>query len=315
MSNSTALADPKAQSLDDVMLAMDVVDTLRHRELVLAKELGGEERKAALIARLKEIYSAQGIDVPEAILEDGVKALEEKRFVYDPPKDSFAIKLARAYVNRGRWLTPAAFIGGTALFLTAAYEFGFERPRAASAEQTRVELGVTLPQEMARARDAALSLAADEFAKARIEAAYQDGVAAAKAGEAGAARQAVEDLSLLRGDLAADLTIRVVSGPNSTSGVARDNEQRPGVENFYLIVEAVDASGRPHALEIESQEERRTARVSSWGVQVPEGEFFKVAADKQDDLIVQDDTVGKKPKGTLTPQYDVPTAGGAILEW
>jgi hypothetical protein len=313
--SATALADPKAQSLDDVMLAMDVVDTLRHRELVLAKELGGEERKAALIARLKEIYSAQGIEVPDAILEDGVKALEEKRFVYDPPTESFQRKLATAYINRGRWAPPILFVAGAAAFLTAAYEFGFERPREAAAERTRVEMSVTLPQEIASARDAALALAADDAARRRVETEYQDGLAATEAGDAAAARKAVEELTLLRGDLAADLTIRVVSGPNSTSGVARDNVARPGVENFYLIVEAVDASGRPHPLEIESQEDRRTARVAAWGVQVPEGEFFKVAADKQDDLIVQDDAVGTKPKGTLTPRYDVPTEGGAILEW
>ncbi len=313
--SATAIADPKAQSLDDVMLAMDVVDTLRHRELVLAKELGGEERERALIARLKEIYSAQGIEVPDAILEDGVRALEEKRFVYDPPKDSFQVRLARAYINRGRWAPPILFIAGAAAFLTAAYEFGFERPREAAAERTRIELTVDLPKEIASARDAALALAADEAARRRIETAYQDGAAAAAAGDAAAARDAVEDLSALRGDLAADLTIRVVSGVNSTSGVARDNVARPGVENFYLIVEAVDAAGRPHALEIASQEDRRTARTLSWGVQVPEGEFFKVAADKQDDLIVQDDVVGRKPKGTLTPAYDIPTIGGTILEW
>jgi hypothetical protein len=313
--SATAIVDPKAQSLDDVMLAMDVVDTLRHRHLILAKELGGEERKAALVARLKEIYSAQGIEVPDAILEDGVKALEEKRFVYDPPKDSFQIRLARAYINRGRWAPPILFVAAAAAFLTAAYEFGFERPREAAAERTRIELTIALPKEIASARDEALALAGDDAARRRIETAYQAGVAAAAAADAAGARKAKEELGLLRGDLAADLTIRVVSGPNSTSGVARDNVARPGVENFYLIVEAVDAAGRPHPLEIESQEDRRTARVASWGVQVPEGEFYKVADDKQDDLIVQDDVVGRKPRGTLTPTYDIPTAGGAILEW
>lgn len=313
--SSTALAQPKAQSLDDVMLAMDVVDTLRHRELILAKELGGEERERALIARLKEIYSAQGIDVPDRVLEDGVKALEEKRFVYDPPKDSFPIGLAKAYINRGRWAPPIFLIAGAALFFTAAYEFGFERPREARAEQQRLELTVALPKEIAGARDEALALAGDEAARARINAASEEGAAAVKRGDAGAARKSVEELRLLGQDLAADLTIRVVSGPNSTSGVARDNIDRSGAENFYLIVEAVDARGKPHALAIESQEERRTARVESWGVQVPEGEFFRVAADKQDDLIVQNATFGRKPKGTLTPHYDVPTAGGAILEW
>ncbi|MDZ7628846.1 MAG: DUF6384 family protein [Parvularculaceae bacterium] len=312
---TAALADPKAQSLDDVMLAMDVVDTLRHRELVLVKELGGEERKSALIARLKEIYTAQGIDVPDAILEDGVKALEEKRFVYEPRADSFQRKLAMAYIDRGRWLPPVFFALGAATFLTAAYEFGFERPREASAERARIELTVTLPTDLSAARDEALALAVDEPSRLRVNAAYQSGLGAVKSGDARAAKAAVEDLGLLQGDLAADLTVRVVSGPNSTSGVARDNVARPGVENFYLIVEAVDGAGKPHALEIESQEDRRTQRVLNWGVQVPDGEFFKVAADKQDDLIVQDDVVGKKPKGTLAPQYDVPTAGGAILEW
>ncbi len=313
--SATALADAKPQSLDDVMLAMDVVDTLRHRELVLAKELGGEERKSALIARLKEIYSAQGIVVPDAILEDGVKALEEKRFVYDPPKDSFEVKLARTYINRGRWGPPMLFVLGAALFLTAAYEFGFDRPREAKAERERIELAVTLPSEIAAARDEALALAGDDPAKARIDVSYQAAIAAARSADARAARAGVKDLQLLRGDLAATLTIRVVSGENSTSGVARDNAERPGAENFYLIVEAVDARGFAHALEIESQEDRRTARVAQWGIQVPEGEFFRIAADKQDDLIIQNDALGRKPAGTLTPVYDIATADGAILEW
>lgn len=313
--SATALAAPQAHSLDDVMLAMDVVDTLRHRELILAKELGVEERKGALVARLREIYAAQGIEVPDAILEDGVKALEEKRFVYDPPKDSFQIRLARTYINRGRWAPPVLFIAATAAFLTAAYEFGFERPREAAAERMRAELRVNLPKAIEKEYAEAIALAADEAARARIEAEKRRGLAAVSAGDAASARAAAEVLDLLEGDLAADLTIRIVSGPNSTSGVARDNVERPGAENFYLIVEAVDAAGRPRALEIASQEDRRTARVASWGVQVPEGEFFKVAADKQDDLIVQDDVVGRKPTGTLNPRYDVPTAGGAILEW
>lgn len=313
--SASALAAPQAQSLDDVMLAMDVVDTLRHRELVLTKELGVEERKTALVARLREIYAAQGIEVPDAILEDGVKALEEKRFAYDPPKDSFQIRLAKAYISRGRWAPPVLFIAGAAAFLTAAYEFGFERPREAAAERMRAELTVTLPAAIEKEYAEALALAADEAARARVEAEKRRGLAAIGARDAAAARAAAETLDLLEGDLAANLTIRIVSGPNSTSGVARDNVERPGVENFYLVVEAVDAAGRPHALEIASQEDRRTARVPRWGVQVPEGEFFRVAADKQDDLIVQDDVVGRKPKGTLNPQYDVPTAGGAILEW
>ena len=55
--------------LDHVMIAMDVVDTLRHDQLIVERELNGDERKAKLIERLREIYSAQGIDVPDKIVE------------------------------------------------------------------------------------------------------------------------------------------------------------------------------------------------------------------------------------------------------
>ena len=69
----------KPQKLDDIMLAMDVVDTLRHRALIVETELGADAREAAMIERLREIYAGQGIEVPENILRDGVKALEENR--------------------------------------------------------------------------------------------------------------------------------------------------------------------------------------------------------------------------------------------
>jgi hypothetical protein len=314
VSAALATAD-KPQSLDDIMLAMDIVDTLRHRDHVLAKELGSAERKDALIRRLKEIYQAQGIDVPDRILEDGVKALEERRFVYDPPKDSFAVKLARLYINRRTWGPPILFIAGAALFLTVTYEFGFDRPREAKAERERIELTVNLPKEIAAARDVALAFAADGAARARIETSFQDGIAAANAGDAGLARAAIGDLTFIAGVLRQDLTIRVVSRPGEYSGVFRIPDDVPNARNYYLIVEAVDARGRPHALEIASEEDRKVARADSWGVRVPEDEFNRIAADKEDDQIIQHADIGKKPKGALEPAYDIPTIGGAILEW
>ncbi|HXK56547.1 MAG TPA: DUF6384 family protein, partial [Gammaproteobacteria bacterium] len=49
--------------LSDVMLAMDVVDTLRHRRLLVERELQSDQRDEKLIDRLRDIYRSQGIEV------------------------------------------------------------------------------------------------------------------------------------------------------------------------------------------------------------------------------------------------------------
>jgi hypothetical protein len=312
---SLPTATPVKAAFDDVMLAMDIVDTLRHRELALDRELGAAGRKDALIARLRDIYKAQGIDVPDRILEDGVQALEEKRFVYDPPSAGFGRRLAMIYIRRGRWLKPLAFVLGVALFVTAAYEIGFDNPREARAERERVELTVTLPASLKNAHQTALALATTPAATARIDASYRDGVSAAAAGDADGARAAVGDLEFLTGVLEQELTVRVVSRAGEYSGVFRIPDDAPDARNYYLIVEAVDARGRARELEIASEEDQRTTRAKIWGVRVPEAEFNRIAADKQDDQIIQHADIGRKPKGALTPTYDAPIAGGAILEW
>src|SRR5919206_1038490 len=86
--------------LDDLMLAMDVVDTLRHREDWVARELDESAREAALVERLRHIYEGQGIPVSDRVLREGVRALQQSRFVYTPPKPGLATTLARIWVSR-----------------------------------------------------------------------------------------------------------------------------------------------------------------------------------------------------------------------
>ncbi len=102
---------PTVPPLDEVMLAMDVVDTLRaHRELV-AKELDDEGRAASFADRVKSIYASQGIDVPDTVIREAVDALEQDRFVYEPPKRTLGVRLAELYVDRGRWFRRLLGVG------------------------------------------------------------------------------------------------------------------------------------------------------------------------------------------------------------
>lgn len=302
--------------LDDVLMAMDVVDTLRHREQLVARELDAEGRERELIGRLKEIYAAQGIDVPESILKDGVKALEEQRFVYTPPGSGLGVRLARLYVSRDRWLKPVAAGIAAIVIGLGVWQFGVVAPRQAAQGRLERELGTQIPAQLDTLLADILAVASEPGVAERAGAMRDAALQAARAGEAGAARDGLAALQTLKRDLEAVYTVRVVYGPDERySGVFRIPENVPNARNYYLIVEAVDAAGRLVSVPIDSEEDRRSARVTRWGQRVSKAAFDAVAADKSDDQIIQRDVIGQKPSGRLTPLWTVDTPGGAILEW
>jgi len=304
------------RKLDDVLLAMDVVDTLRHREEILMREMDAEGREKKLVARLREIYTAQGIDVSDDALREGVKALEERRFLYKPPEPSLPVTLAKIYVSRDRWLKPA--MGAVAALVVGfgAWHFGVAEPARAKAAAARIELAETLPAELEGLREGVQSVAEEDSALRLAETYFQDGMAAVRAGDAGAARQAVDQLETLAADVMQIYDVRVVYGPGEPrSGVFRIPDDAPQTRNYYLIVEAVDPSGRVVEVPVTSEEDQSVRRVRKWGQRVSEDAFNAVAADKADDQIIQNNVIGTKRSGLLRPDYRVETPGGAILEW
>ncbi len=91
---------PTPVPLDEVMLAMDIVDTLRHDRSTVERELDAETRDEVLIERIKSIYAGQGIAVTDDLIRNGVEGLKQDRFAYLPPKPSFALRLAQVYIER-----------------------------------------------------------------------------------------------------------------------------------------------------------------------------------------------------------------------
>ena len=64
-----------------------------------------------------------------------------------------------------------------------------------------------------------------------------------------------------------------------------------------------------------NEETGRIERVSKWGLRVEEDVFRRIAADKQDDGIIQQREFGVKRSGQLKPDYRIPTTGAAITRW
>jgi hypothetical protein len=150
------------QGLDQVMLAMDVVDTLRHQQDLVDHALAEDERDAALVARIRSIYASQGIEVSDAVVREGVEALKKDRFVYVPPPDSLSLRLARIYVDRGRWsrrvLAVAALgLAGWLAFAVPAWLERGEQARTVRAEVAQLRTRLLAAGEHSRGLRAALA--------------------------------------------------------------------------------------------------------------------------------------------------------------
>ena len=294
---------PGGVALDEVMLAMDVVDTLRHRHMLVEHELQGEAREAALIGRLRTTYAAQGIDVPEHVLAAGVAALREDRFAYRPPPPGFTTTLARLYVHRASLAVLVVVVVAVIALVFGVRHATVVAPQQAlaadlGAVHARVVAGTSVSEALQRGASA---LAAGESALQR--------------GDTAAARDALTTLESLAEVLEQRYALLIAAGPNVVSGVWRVPDVNTAARNYYLIVEAVDDAGRPVRVEVTNEETGRVERVSTWGLRVPQEVFERVAADKAADGIIQDRLVGAKRAGVLTPEYVIPTSGGAITRW
>lgn len=291
------------QPLDEVMLAMDIVDTIRRRERLLQRELDTEGREEDLKERLRRIYAAQGIDVPDHVIAQGVAALKGGRFVYAPPADGIAKKLALLYVSRGRWGKWALGALGALLVAGAAYWATVVAPTA------------DLPRRIEAMHAEVLQVTATDEARAAAGQLLATGKAALRDQDSARAKAALASLDDLRARLEQEYVLRVVNRPGEQSGVWRIPDVNAAARNYYIVVEPIDVRGDVLTVPIENEETGKTERVKKWGLRVDERTFNAVANDKKDDGIVQRDRFGAKRRGALAPEYEMPTTGAAITQW
>ena len=311
-------APPPAEAsapLDEVMLAMDVVDTLRHQQTLVMRELDADSREAQLFARLREIYRGQGIEVPDSVLREGVAALRESRFGYEPPKPGLAVTLARIYVGRRRW-GPIVVALLLALLISVGGYFLVYRPlQQSQAEAARVELAEGLPARMDALYDVIYTETKVQQAVVEAEERRTRGKAAAAEGDRAAAEQAIADLEGIRDRLRQEYDLRVVNRQGVQSGFWSFPEINTDATNYYVVVEAIAPDGSALSLPILNEETGETEVVDIWGVRVPETVYRSVEADKRDDGIIQRNVVGIKQYGFLEVDYIVRVLGGAVTRW
>lgn len=308
-------AAAKPQTLDELMMAMDVVDTLRHQDTLVERELDETRREAELIERLRAIYKSQGIEVSDEMIRQGVVAIKEDRYVYTPPKPGLGVTLARVWIARG---TIGKVTGAAVLALGlagAGWWFAIEQPRQAEAARIERELKEIIPRGLTAGHQEALAEAKVEAARAKANQILADGQAALRRGDAAAGRKAITDLEELRATLAQEYWLRIISRPGEQTAVWRVPQRNPNARNYYALVEAVLPDGRVLSLPILSEEDGRTETVSKFGVRIAPDVFNAIASDKRDDGIVQRNRLGEKKRGELSVTYAMPVMSGYITKW
>jgi hypothetical protein len=301
-------------TLDEMMLAMDVVDTLRHRERLIERELNEDVREEQLIERLRALYKSQGIDVPDRIIAEGVKALKEARFVYTPPPAGWRRTLAELWVKRTTYLKRSAVVAGAVVVLAALYQYAVVRPREQAAEAARLELTQTLPRQLGAAYQAVIGEALVPEARARADAIRAQAQAALERGDAAAARSAIGDLDALAAALRQEYILRIAGRPQDQTGFYREHPRFRG-RAYFIVVDAVDPQGRPVRLPIRNDETNEVETVSHFAVRVPFETFEAVRLDKARNGIVQNARLAEKRRGFLEPEFRMPVLEGRITRW
>jgi hypothetical protein len=173
----------------------------------------------------------------------------------------------------------------------------------------------TLPDDLDARYQQVVAIAAADEPRSRAEQLLNAGNAALRDEDTQAARAALAQLERLQAVLQQEYSIQIVNRPDARSGVWRIPDVNEAAKNYYIIVEAVSASGERLQVPIRNEETGEVEEVSRWGLRVERPTFEAVARDKRDDGIIQNDRFGLKRAGYLDPEYAMPTSGGAITQW
>jgi hypothetical protein len=301
--------DAGPAELTDAMLAVDVANTVRRT----GEAMGLAD--ADIRGTLRGLYRQQGIDVSDTVLDLGIAAAADGRFGYRPPAHGLGVRLARLYVVRDKWLPGAVAIALMFIIGFGGFFFVYRPWHDAQTHQSELDLSQRMPATM----DALYQAIYDET---KVQQAANDaleirdrGKAAAAKGDRPAAQQAIDDLTLVRDRLRQDYQLKVVDGPAVKWGFWTFPKSNSEATNYYLIVQPLDAQGKPETLPVRDEETGRIDTVSVWAERVPEEVYRAVEADKADDGVIEQNLVAVKDYGFLEPDYLVQALGGQLTRW
>lgn len=141
------------------------------------------------------------------------------------------------------------------------------------------------------------------------------GEAALLAGDMTAATAAISDIRALTDVLGLAYELRIVNENGVDTGFWRRPNNNPSAYNYYVVVDAIDASGNPVRVPVVNEENGKRETVSRFAVRVSETEFEGVKRDKMDNGLIDNPVVGTKRAGEVRTDYHMDAGAGIITNW
>ena len=289
----------------EVLRVMDAAQIIHERQAAL-KEHEAFDREAT-IRDIQLMYEELGDLVDADTIEKALDEYLSQRYAFTPAPKGLRRNLALLYIKRG-WVATRVILP-TAAAATIVWG-GFAYVEGVNQRMQELEAAalVTLEVDVERLHEAVLASAAEDLVRERAAALDLQAESQLAAQDADALERTAERFQNLHDLVAAEYRIEI------TGGVWRYRNNNRNARNHYLVVRALDADGRAVTVPIRNEETGATARVREWGERVPQEVYDRVAADKQDNGIIDDEEFGFKRRGFITAERRYPDVG-QITEW
>jgi len=301
----TKSPDKTPMAPHEMLRVMDAAQVIQERQAAL-KEREGFDREAT-IREIQVMYEELGDLVDAETIE---KALDEyllQRYAFTPAPRGLRRNLALLYIKRGRVATRVLLPTAAAATLVWG-GFAYVEGRAQRMQEREAAALVTLEADVDRLNDAVLALAAEDLVRERAAGLDAQAESQLTAQNTGALRRTAQRFQNLHDLVAAEYRIEI------TGGVWGHHSNNRNVRSYYLLVRALDVDGQEVTVPIRSETNGATTRVRQWGERVPQDVYDRVAADKEDNGIIDDEEFGFKRRGFITAERRYPDVG-QITEW
>ncbi len=286
----------------EVLRVMDAAQIIHERQAAL-KEHEAFDRDAT-IRDIQLMYEELGDLVDADTIEKALDEYLSQRYAFTPAPRGLRRNLALLYIKRG-WVATRVILPAAAAATIVWGGFAYVEGVNQRMQELEAAALVTLEADVERLHEALLASAAEDLVRERAAALDLQAESQLAAQDADALERTAERFQNLHDLVAGEYRIEITGGTWRT----RDN-----IRNNYLVVRALDADGRAVTVPIRNEETGATRRVSEWGERVPREVYDRVAADRQDNGIIDDEEFGFKRRGFITAERRYPDVG-QITEW